>query len=144
MSSIKSWCSLIGIDSKMFSKEENFLVEAELFKCICEELKEIFREQHKAYFRLMKFTLKKEEAMLEANFTRLIIQDILSTNEYNIQGIAYYTTTPEEVVEEILGGLNINPSAIFLQRIIDLHRSVRNELYNKIIKKIISKYSELA
>ncbi len=45
MSATKPLCYLIGIHPAKFSKEENFLLEAELFLRICEELKEIFRHK---------------------------------------------------------------------------------------------------
>lgn len=137
MSAMEPLCRLIGAKTSMLTKEENILLEAELFTRICEELKEIFREQHRDYFRLMKFTIEKEKAMLEAKFVRLIIKDILSTDEYNLKGIAYYTDTYEDVVEEVVTGRNTSPSATFLQRLIDLHRSVRRDLYDIIIKKIL-------
>lgn len=133
-------CLLIGINSSMLTKEENILLEAELFIRICEELKETFREQHRNYFHLMKFTIEKENVMLEAKFVRLIINDILSTDEYNLKGIAYYTDTYEDVVEEVITGRNTSPSATFLRRLIDLHRLVRRDLYNAIIKKIATQY----
>ncbi len=129
---------LVNFNTFRPSKEENFLLEAELFIGICTELKEIFRKQESNYFNLMKFSREEEDTMLDAKFVRLIINDILSTNEYNLQGIACYAKTYLEVVEEIIIGRNTNPSAALLQRLIELHQSVRRELYNKIIKKHLS------
>jgi hypothetical protein len=90
MPSMEPLCYLIGVDSKKFSKNENMLLEAELFIRICSELKEIFRKKYKDFFHLMKFTKTKEDAMLEKNFIRIILNDILSTKEYTVQGIAHY------------------------------------------------------
>lgn len=113
MPSIEPLCHLAGIKLSTFTKEENLFIEAELFTQICEELKEIFREKYREYFRLMKFSLNKENAMLEIYFWRLIINDILSTQEYTLSGIARYTDTLEDVVEEIFTERNTNPSALF-------------------------------
>ena len=144
MSAIEPLSRLIGIKAGVLTKEESLLLEAELFVRICEELMEVFREQHKDYFRLMYITIDKETSMLEDKFAQLIIKDILSTNEYNSQGIAFYTNTYEDVILEVIAGRNSSPSAAFLRRLIDLHRSVRKDLYNIIIKKIIMQYlSEL-
>lgn len=140
MSATEPLCHLIGMNSYQLTKEEIFLLEAELFTRIYVELKEIFRKEHSDYFRLMKFTIEKENEMLEAKFARLIIQDILSTKEYNLEGIARYTNTYEEVVEEVIAGRNTTPSAIFFRRIIDLHQSVRRDLYDAIVKKITTHY----
>ena len=133
-------CHIAGVNSSIFTREENFFLEAELFTRICEELKEVFRKQYKDYFRLMKFTFNKENAMLEIYFIRLIINDILSTEEYTLSGIARYTDTPQEVIEEFFTEHNINPSALFLRKLIELHRTIRRALYIAIMEKITSEY----
>lgn len=140
MSAMEPLYNLIKINSNKFSKKEIIVLEAELFVRTYEELKKIFRESYKEYFRLLKFTKKNEKAMIENNFTRLILQDILSTEEYTLQGIARYTDTHEDVVQEVIDGRNTSPSAIFLRRIIELHRSIRRDLYQSIMKKITSGY----
>lgn len=134
-------CDLFKLDISILTKKENTLFEAELFIFFCEELKEEFRKQHKHYFQIMRFSLSKENNMLEAKFAQLIINDIISTKNYSLKGIAHYTGSFEDVLEEIMLGRNTNPSAIFLQRLISLHRSVRQELYEVIMKKIITRYS---
>jgi SMI1-KNR4 cell-wall len=140
MSATEPLYHLIVINPCKLTKEEIQLLEAELFVRICEELREFFSEQNKGYFRLMKFNIEQENDMLESKFVRFIIRDILSTEEYSLNGIAYYTNTHEDVVGEVLAGRNTNPSATFLRRVIELHRSVRRDLYNSIIKKITKQY----
>lgn len=144
MPAIEPLCRLIGINPSKLIKEENFLLEAELFVSICEELKQVFRKQQEEYLSLMKLTTEKENKMLDAKFVHLIIQDILSTKEYNLKGIAHYTDTHEEVIQEIYIGQNINPSVVLFRKIIELHRMVRRDLYLQIIKKIASKYLAVA
>lgn len=144
MSAVEPLCKLIGINPHQISKEENLILEADLFTRICEELKEIFREQFKNYFRLLKLTIEKENHMLESNFVRLIIKDILSTEEYTMSGIAQYADIHEDVVDEVIAGRNTNPSAIFLRKVIELHRSVRCDVYNLIIKKVAAQYLSVA
>lgn len=141
MSAMQSWCYfLVGRYPSKLTKEEILLLEAELFVRVCNELKEEQRMQYKEYFRLMKFTMEMENAMLEANFLRLIIEDLLSSEEYDLKGIAYYSNTHEDVVQEIASGCNTRPSAVLLQKVIELHRSVRRELYNAILRKISAEY----
>lgn len=132
-------CELIGIDSTKLSKKENLLLEANLYAYLYEELKAVFRKQYKEYFQLMKFTVEMEEEMLEANFLCLIINDIVVSEEYTLEGIACYSDTPVDVMQEILIGYNKNPSAILLRKVIELHRSVRRELYSAIMEKIYEK-----
>lgn len=131
---------LVGVIPSRLTEEQSLLLEAEIFARICEELREIFREQHREYFRLMKFTIEMENMMLESKFVCLIIQDTLATGEYNLEGIAHYTGTHEEVIEEMMMGRNASPSAAFIRKLIDLHRSVRPELYKEIVKKVTENY----
>jgi len=137
MPAIEPLSRLIGINLSLLNKEERILLEAGLFARIYEELKELFAVQEKNYFRLLRLTREQENTMLEAGFVHTIIKDILSTGEYDLKGIAQYTDTFEEVVEEFVTGQNTNPSAIFLRRLINLHSSVRRDLYSFIINKII-------
>ncbi len=140
MSAIEPLHLLFGIKPAALSKKEKILLEAELFLRLCEELKEYFRKQHKDYFLLMKLTKDKENTVLETKFITFFIKDILETKEYNLKGIALYADTHEDVLHEIYAGLNSYPSAILLRKIIELHRTVKRELYQKIAKKIASEY----
>jgi len=140
MSATELLCQIIGVNSHKLSKEENFILEAEFFTRVCEELMEVFKAQYKDYFHLMKCNAEMENAIMETKFVRCVINDILSAEEYTLPGIAYYTQTPEEVVYDVAMGLNTNPSAIFLRKIIELHRSIRRDLYREIIKKITTEY----
>jgi hypothetical protein len=142
MSAMESLCHLIGAAAIKFSQVERIILEAELFSQICAELKENYRKQYRDYFRLMKFTIKMETEMLEANFTRLVIKDILQTREYTVEGLAQYTGIHEDVIHEVMCGRNTNPSAVLLQRAIDLHRTVRRDLYQAIIQKIVTECYE--
>lgn len=135
MPALQPLCSLFRVNLNKLSREEKFILEAELLNHICNELKMLFRNQYNDYFRLMKFTKEMVATMLDTNYICFVIKDILLTEEYTLTGIACYTQTPEEVVYELVSGCNTRPSAIFLQRIIELHRSVRSELYNSILKK---------
>lgn len=140
MAAIIPLFQLMRIDISIFSKQELFILEAELYIRIYEELKEVFRKQYKDYFHLMKLTKEKECSMLETDFISSIIQDILSTQEYTLQGIAEYTDFHEDIVVDVIAGKNVCPSSVFLKRIIELHRSVRSDLYKEIMKKIAVQY----
>ena len=127
---------LIKTNLPKFSRQEILLLEANLFSRLYIELKEIFKIQNEGYFRLMKFNSEMEEAMIEDHLARCIIKDILATEDYTLSGIAYYTQTPEDVVYEVAIGQNTNPTAKFLRKIIELHREVKPNLYEEIMKKI--------
>jgi hypothetical protein len=133
-------CQIIGIKPHRLSREENIIFEAELFTRVCEEIKAIFKIFYKDYFRLMRFTTEMENGAMEDSLVRCVINDILSTEEYTLAGIACYTHTPEEVIYEVAMGQNTSPSALLLRKIIELHRSVRSDLYRSIMKKITEEY----
>lgn len=136
MSAMVPLYELLGISPLHLTKDEMLLVEMQLFVQVCGELKEIFRSKYKPYFYLMKFTMEMETDMLDSNFASLIIKDILLTGEYSLVGIARYTNTHEDIINEIVIGQNTNPSGMFLRKVIELHLSVRRDLYREIMEKI--------
>jgi len=140
MSATQLLCQIIGVNPRKFSKEENILLEAEFFTRLCEELENFFRGQYKNYFRLIKEKTNKESEMGEDNLVYCVVKDILSTKEYTLAGIAYYTKLPEDVIYEAALGSNKAPSATLLRKIIELHRSVRPELYREIMEKVTMEY----
>lgn len=144
MPSIEPFIHLLGINTSILTTPEKILLEAELFERVCNKLKEIFRKQYHEYFSLINFSKKKEDLMLDQHFVRFIINDILESEEYSIKGIAYYTNTFQDVLEELATGCNTNPSAFLFRKLIFLHQSVRRSLYDYIIKKIITEYTTLS
>lgn len=136
MAAIVPLYHLMKVDTSELIKEEKKLLEAKLFVRICEELKAHFRQQFKAYFRLIKLTEQQEDTMIEIELLPLIIKDIISTNEYTLQGIAYYSNTHEDVIYDILTGRNTDPSSTVLRKVIGLHLVTRRELYRIIMNKI--------
>lgn len=143
MSATKLLCQTLGVNPGVLSKEENGILEADLFTRICEELKGIFKIEYRDYFRVLKLNTEMENTMMEFNLARFVINDILSTEEYSLPGIAYYTYKPEDVIFEVATGKNTDPSSSLLRKIIELHRSVRPELYREIMKKILIEMPEL-
>jgi hypothetical protein len=143
MPAVELFCQTLGVKTNKLSKEEIFILEAELFIRLQEELKEVYRSEYKDYFRLMKFNQEMENAMFETNFLKFVINDILLTQEYSLEGIACYSQIPEEVICDLAAGLNTHPSLVVSRRIIDLHRSVRPDLYRNTLKKIAAEYLTL-
>jgi len=139
MSAIEPLYRLFGIEHDV-TKDKGQILEADFIIQLYKGLNENFRSQYKNYFRLMKFNQEMENAMLESNFMQNIINDVVSTGEYTLEGIAHYTNIPEEVVREIATGKNTNPSFQSSRRIIELHRTVRLNLYKEIVKNVLSNY----
>ncbi|HSW68607.1 MAG TPA: hypothetical protein VLI69_00425 [Gammaproteobacteria bacterium] len=78
--------------------------------------------------------------MLEIGFLPSILCDIFSTEAYTLQGVAKYIDYHEDVITHIIIGKNLSPSLILVKRLTELHRSIRPELYQAIMKKIFMKY----
>ena len=70
------------ININKLSKHEKHILEAEIFSRIYEELNENYKSLYKDYFYLMKFNSQMENIMLEKNFVRYLIIDILLTEDY--------------------------------------------------------------
>lgn len=143
MSAAEPLCLLIGINPCRLNKQEILFVQVELFSQICSVLKNYFRERYKHYFRLAKFTKEMEDAMLDCDFYRLIINDILATEEYTLEGMACYTQTPQDILCDIVVGHHSRPSAIFLEKLIELHRLVRRDFYRAMMQKIVLDYVDV-
>jgi len=143
MSSNEPFSRLMRINPDNLTKGENFLLELDLLVRLCEKLNDFFTEHHKDFIA-MKFNTDLENANLEAKLLYLIIWDIQSTQEYTVEGMARYIDTYEDVIIEVFSGRNKHPSATLLRKTIELHRTIRRELYNSIIKKIVSEYLMIA
>ncbi|MDR3478615.1 MAG: hypothetical protein P4M14_11360 [Gammaproteobacteria bacterium] len=140
MAATEPLCQIVGISSTTLSRAENYIIEVELFVRVCEELKRLIKSQNKDYYRLMKLSAEMENEMLDEILIRHVINDILVTEEYSLEGIACYTHTPEDAICDILAGKNPAPSLPLSRKIIELHRTVRPNLYREIMKKITSEY----
>lgn len=135
-------CCLIRQCNFKLSRVERLLVETKLFTLIYHELSKFFKAPYSQYQRLIKSNLVQEENMLGANIMQEMIKDILSTEEYSLVGIATYTQIPEEVLSDIVTGINVNPTFELSRKLFELHISVRRNLYDEIMKKIALEYLE--
>ena len=138
MASLELLCHFMGIDSKQFTKEETLILEAELYKRVQEEIWELYKFPHKDYFYCFKLNNEMENIIMELHMIRCLITDILKSEAYTISGISYYTQTPEEIIQDLLMGNKIGSVIAFPRKLIELHKSIRPEIYLNIIKKISS------
>ncbi len=53
-------------------------------------------------------------------------------------GIANYVRMPEDVIYDLFIGINKTPSSSLWNKIIELHSTVRSDLYQELIKMIMS------
>ncbi len=76
--------------------------------------------------------------MRDFNFLRLLVNDLLQNENYTLSGIANYTQTPEEIIQDLLISGYSSPILALMRKIIELHRNTYPDVYEKIIKKIIT------
>jgi hypothetical protein len=138
MPAIEPLTSMLGLKASKFSQIELVLLEIEILTLVCEEIKKMMQSDYHDYFHYLKYSADKEKNMLEENVLRYVINDIISSEQYSLAGIAYYTHTPIEVINDVAMGNNTMPSFSLSRKIIDLHRSVRPDLYQEIIQKLVT------
>lgn len=137
MPAIEKPSHILGLFCDHLSKREAMLLEGELLVCICNELLSIFRSQYKHYNNLIKVNTEMEDVMLEDDFLRNLIKEILMTEEYSIKGIAYYTQSTEDVICDLVTGKHSSPSLQLSKKIISLHKSVYPNIYKEILTKVL-------
>jgi hypothetical protein len=133
MAALELLCNFVGVNLKKLSREETFILEAELYNQVAYEIWKTHKTQYKDYFNLLKTQV---DNIMELEIIRCLINDILKSEAYTLSGIAYYTQTPEEVIQDLFCGYRIGPVIMFIRRLIELHKLVRPDVYRNIIKKI--------
>lgn len=133
-------CCLLGSRALKLSKTEKLLLEIILLTRIYYKLFEIFKSRYEEYQRLIKFNPDWEKNMYDIQFMQEMIKDILSTEEYSLTGIATHTQIPEEVLSDIVAGVNTNPTFELCRKLFELHIAVRRDLYDEIMQKIALEY----
>lgn len=123
---------------------EEIFIDQVLFMQLCNALMSLLLEQNEAYFKLIKLNKNMESVMIEANFVRFVINDILASEEYTLSGIAFYTRIPEEVVYDLASGINTNPSLSLTRKMVELHRAIKPGLYQNLMRKITNFNPEAA
>ena len=138
MATVEYLCCMAGIDPKKLSKEENLLLEVVLICGVCDELVQVYKIKFPDNIR--KNFQEKEGMITHGNVINLIVQDLIKSNDYTITGVASYSNVPEEVIYDIAIGNNNNPSLEVARKIIELHKTARAELYQKVMQKITASY----
>lgn len=124
-------------DYRKLSRAESILLEGVILVNVMEELLALFKDRDQEYRKLLKNEFYKEDETMDVNFLRHVVNDIVSTNEYTLEGIAHVIRMPLDAVLEIVTGLNTNPSLMLAAKIIKLHSDVRREFYKALMRKIV-------
>ncbi len=115
------------------SGKTRHLLEATLISELITELKQYHSEKSQG-----------DNYMLDMQFLRFIIRDIITDGEYTLEGIARYTGVHPDLIYDIAGGINSSPTLPLFHRLIELHRRACPMLYNQVRENIISRLSDNA
>lgn len=124
-----------------FSKSERTLLKVYLLHLLYQGACQQHQTYYSQYLKFLKNT-DQEDDMIDNSVIRFLINDIISTEEYNLEGIAYYVRAPLDAIMDLVTGININPSLALSTKIIELHTTVRQSVYGEIIKKLLERPHE--
>lgn len=136
MAALEPLYQLLAMPEKKMSKNEMLLTEVILFLQLESALNKTIQHTHRVHERFIEDHCDKEIMMQDTNFVKNMIEDILSTEEYSLEGIAYHLKIPEEILSDILVGYNQSPSLTLARQIMEVHKCVRRDLYHHLLKKI--------
>lgn len=98
-----------------------------LYEFLCEELAQ--KSQHYLY--------RMEYHVMDSKVIQHLIQGIIATEEYTLEGIAHYTHIPFDVIYDAACGTNIQISVTPWARVVDLYLKVKPEIKKELVNKLI-------
>lgn len=81
----------------------------------------------------------KEDILMDNEIIRQMINEIILSNEYTLEGIAHVTRIPFEVIYDAAGGIKLQFSLPVWLKIIALYLQVKPALWQELIEKLKNK-----
>lgn len=75
--------------------------------------------------------------VMDSKIMQLLIQGIIETGEYTLEGIAYYTRIPFDVIYEAACGISNQFSITPWARVVDLYMQVKPDIAQVLIDKLL-------
>lgn len=124
------------LTSNTFLKNERKLLKAFLIGGLHKVLCEYFENevQPETYQHL-------ESYVMDNKILQFLLRHIVETEEYTLEGIAYYTRIPLDVIVDVASGQNTQISATTWTRIIDLYIEVKPEISQALFNKLFTLYT---
>lgn len=74
---------------------------------------------------------------MDSKIIQLLIQSIVETGEYTLEGIAYHTRIPVEIIYDAASGINNQISITPWARIVDLYMQVKPDIAKVLSEKLL-------
>lgn len=119
-----------------FTPKEHLYIKAYLFNVLCRRAKRLCRKYHLRHLR--HFSPDGNEAEIMDNYlSYYIIQDLLETGNFTLEGIAREINIHSDVIFDIGSGIKINHSPLVLYRLIQLHIMVKRSWHGELFRRLL-------
>jgi hypothetical protein len=118
---------------KFSKKNERKILKAFLIASLYKVLGELFKDQMK--FKDENFSM--ECHIMDSKIIQFLLHEIVETGEYTLEGIAYYTHIPFDVIYEAACGINNQFSATPWAKVVDLYMQVKPDTTKILIEKLL-------
>lgn len=122
--------NVLGLKIKNLTQKELTLIEIYIYNYIFKDLYSCFNYE-------LKNSDIKEHGMFDGLVIKKLANDLILNQDYSISGLAQYAGFPEEVIYELVAGINCNPTITLANKIIELHVSARREIYISFLRDAI-------
>lgn len=126
----------LNISNTQIKHHEKLLIEAYLYNLLYRKARCKFRNQFEDQIKFLNTHLSEDEVM-DNNLSYYLVQDLLATGNFTLEGIAYETKTHVDVIIDIASGIRTNISAAIFNRIIKLHINTKRSVYSELIKRLL-------
>jgi len=116
---------------KLSAKEKRKLLKSFLLCC----LHQLFCEQFKKKIELSNFKMECYE--MDSKIIQILIHDIIETEEYTLEGIAYYTHIPYDVIYAAAYGINNQFSITLWAKLVELYIQVKPDIILILVDKLL-------
>jgi hypothetical protein len=118
---------------KFYTHDKRKILKVFLLSCIRQLLCELFQNN----IQTDKTHSSMECYIMDSKIIQLLIQGIVETEEYTLEGIAHVTRIPFDVILDAVCGNNSQLSITVWAKIVDLYMQVKPEVAQLLFNKLI-------
>ena len=100
-------------------------------------LHQIFCEIFKHKLQFDNKNISEECYTMDSKIMQLIINGIIETGEYTLEGIAYHTRIPQDIIYDAATGINNQFSITPWARLVDLYLQVKPDIAQALINRLL-------